>query len=388
MSIIAPETASALLERLVAIDSRNPSIADGSPGEGPIAAFVADWLTAAGLHADIIPAIDGRPNVLGILPGSIDATIILEAHLDTVPGGPLPHRDGRRLYARGACDTKASLAAMMVAAARIVEHDGPTPTVIVAGVCDEEYIMRGAIALADRLPAADLLIVGEPTSLVPARAHNGFIRFQANVLGRAAHSSRAELGVNAIEKAALLLARLEETLISDRRASPGHDLAGKALLSATLITGGLAPNIVPDRCQITFDRRVSPQEDPDEVLREIHSAVRAFAAEIGVDVELPDPFVSLRGFETPADSPGVVAVERAASAVLGRDVEAIGVTYSTDACAFQVRDDLPCVVFGPGSIDQAHTDDEWVDLDEVDVAADIFHRVILELAATEEGSIP
>ena len=374
------QSASELLLELVGIDSRNPSISEESPGEGPIAEYVAGWLAAAGLDAEVIPAVDGRPNVVGVLPGTTGATVILEAHLDTVPGGPDPRVDGRRLTARGACDTKASLAAMMIAAARIAAHDGPRPTVLVAGVCDEEFIMRGAVALADRLPAADLLIVGEPTSLVPARAHNGFIRFEATVIGRAAHSSRAELGVNAIEKAGQLLARLEATLIAERRTDPGHDLAGKALLSATLIAGGLAPNIVPDRCKITFDRRVSPHEDPDAVLARIHDAVRGFATELGVEVELPAPFVSLRGFETAADSAGVVAVERAASAVLGRDVEAIGVTYSTDACAFQVRDDLPCVVFGPGSIDQAHTDDEWVDLDEVDLAADIFERVVLELA--------
>ncbi len=273
---------------------------------------------------------------------------------------------------------------MMVAAARIATKDGPHPTVVVAGVCDEEYIMRGAVALADRLPPADLLVVGEPTSLVPARAHNGFIRFEATVIGRSAHSSRAELGVNAIEKAGQLLTQLEATLIAERRDHPGHELAGKALLSATLITGGLAPNIVPDRCTITFDRRVSPGEDPNVVLAEIQAAIRGYAAEIDVEVELPAPFVSLRGFETPASSVGVSAVERAASAVLGRAVEAIGVTYSTDACAFQVRDDLPCVVFGPGSIDQAHTDDEWVDLDEVNLAADIFERVALELTVSEE----
>jgi len=276
---------------------------------------------------------------------------------------------------------------MMVAAARIAASDGPRPTVVVAGVCDEEYIMRGAVALADHLPPADLLIVGEPTSLVPARAHNGFIRFEATVVGRSAHSSRAELGINAIEKAGALLARLEATLIAERREHPGHELAGKALLSATLIAGGLAPNIVPDRCVITFDRRVSPHEDPGAVLEEIHASIRAFAADLGVEVELPDPFVSLKGFETPAESAGVLAVERASSAVLGRPVKAIGVTYSTDACAFQVRDDLPCVVFGPGSIDQAHTEDEWVDLDEVDVATDIFEQIIRELAPGDEAAL-
>lgn len=372
-----------LLEQLVAIDSRNPDLATASPGERPLADFVADRLGRSGLEVTFEPVLGERGNVLAVLPArDSSATVVFEAHLDTVPAEPGTmrlRRDGRRVYGRGACDTKGSLAAMLGAAHRLAQSDGRRPRIIVAAVCDEEYIMRGGQALARSLPPADAVIVGEPTSLLPARAHNGFVRLSVTVVGVAAHSSRAELGTNAINQAAGLILYLDETIGQRLRASP-DPLSGPTPLSATMIEGGTAPNVIPDRCTVWFDRRVSPSETPQSALDEIRSAVADFSAREAVRVDVAEPLIALGALDTSAEALAVRAAEQAASTLLGRPVIAGGLGYSTDACCFFDRPDLPAVVLGPGSIDQAHGEVEWIDLDEVTVARDIYVELAMNVA--------
>jgi acetylornithine deacetylase len=373
----------AVLRRLMQFDSRNPDLAPDSPGERPLAEEVAALLRERGLETALHDAVGSRPNVVATLPGTPgEPTVLLEAHLDTVPtpaGGIPVRQEGRRLYGRGACDTKASLAAMIVAAGRLSEHTGPRPTVLVAGVADEEYVMRGAAVLAEQLPPVDAVVIGEPTSLAPVRAHNGFIRVRVQVGGRAAHSSKAHLGVNAIVQAAKVVTVLDSRLGERLRRKP-HALTGPALLSPTMVSGGIAPNVVPDRCEVMFDRRLAPDESVAVALAEIEEVLGVLRDE-GVSAHLDEPIVALPGMETLGETPVVRAAEEAVALVLGQHVGAQGVTYSTDACFLSGHAGLPCVVLGPGSIDQAHTDDEWVDLDEVATAADIYVAFVLALAA-------
>jgi acetylornithine deacetylase len=378
-----------LLELLVTTDSRNPDLAPGSQGEGPIAELVAGILRDLGLETTLVPVLDGRSNVVGVLPGvDSDVTVIFEAHLDTVPASPetmLVRREGRRLYGRGSSDAKGSLAAMICATERLARQGGPRPTVVVVGVCDEEYIMRGAESMAIDLPTADVVVIGEPTSLVPARAHNGFIRFSVTVIGLAAHSSRAELGINAISQASALVLALDQT-VGERLRSQPHPLTGPALLSATIISGGTAPNIVPDRCTILFDRRLSPGETPEEALEEIDREIAAASARDGIRAERAEPLIALAGLDTPVESIAVQAAEQASSRVLGNTVVAIGVTYSTDACRLAGRPDLPSVILGPGSIDQAHADVEWIELDEVVAACGLYADLAMTVHRIRGGA--
>jgi acetylornithine deacetylase len=364
--VIEPE---ALLERLVSIDSRNPELSPDSPGEGPVAEATAEVLEQIGMTATLHEVVPGRPNVIGVLAGD-DAlpSIVLEAHLDTVPGIVPVRREGRRLYGRGTCDTKGSLVSMIGAVERLAAGSGPRPTVLVVGVADEEYVMKGAARLLDQLPEVGGVVVGEPTSLVPVRAHNGFIRVQARVEGVTAHSSKAHLGVNAILGAARAVAALEDELggsLRERR----HPLAGPALLTATMIEGGVAPNVVPDRCEVWLDRRLAPGERPEDALADIDRVLEGVRRG-GDRVHLAEPIVALPGLETPADHPFVKAAEEAT----GRASE--GVTYSTDACYLNGHGGLACVVLGPGSIDQAHTADEWIDLDEVVRCIDLYADLV------------
>jgi acetylornithine deacetylase/succinyl-diaminopimelate desuccinylase-like protein len=382
-----PTDVEALLEHLVGIDSQNPDLAPGSPGEGALAGEVARILTGLGLEARTHDTLEGRPNVVGVLPGTTGQALLLEAHLDTVPAPPGPlvvRRERRRLYGRGSCDTKGSLAAMIAAVGRLAGQPGPRPTVVIAGVVDEEYIMRGAAKLIDHIPEVAGVVIGEPTSLVPVRAHNGFIRVRVHADGHSVHSSKADLGHNAILTSARLLTALE-TSLGKRLRQRRHPLTGPALLTPTMTSGGIAPNIVPDHCEVWFDRRLAPGEAPHSALAEIDKVLDRLRAE-GDTIRRDEPIVVLPGLETPEDHPLVRATEQAVEAVSGSRRRSEGVTYSTDACYLGGQGGLPCVVMGPGSINQAHTVDEWIDLDEVVLAVDIYAELVMQFGRASVAS--
>jgi acetylornithine deacetylase len=370
-----------LLESLVTIDSQNPSLQPDSPGEGPLARYVGEWLQRHGIDVSLHEALPDRPNVVATLPGSTGApTLLFEAHLDTVPcppGGIGLRREGDRLHGRGTCDTKASLAAMMAALVDLAERDQPRATVVLAGVVDEEFTMHGAAALVDSLPPVLGAVIGEPTSLLPIRAHNGFMRVKLHAHGRAAHSSKAHLGQNAVVDASRAIVALADSLGEDLRTRGGHRLIGPALLTPTMVRGGIAPNVVPDSCEVTLDRRLAPGEQVQDALDELRAAIEAVPAE--GTLCLGEPAIGLPGVETAADHPLVVMLTKAIAEVVGEEHEAGGVPYSTDACRLGGVGGIDCVVFGPGSIDQAHTDNEWVDLREVEQAVPILVR-LAELA--------
>jgi len=378
MNLANPLRPDDLLEALVRIDSRNPDLSPDSPGERPVAEALAEILVSLGMETELLDVVDGHPNVVGVLPGDDHLpTFVLESHLDTVPtppGGISVRREGSRLYGRGACDTKGSPAGMVVAAQRIARRSDPRPTVVVVGAVDEDFVMRGAQALLGQLPPVDGVVIGEPTSLGPVRAHNGFIRVRVVVHGVAAHSSRAFLGVNAIMSACRCVIALEDRLRT-RLLERHHPLTGPALLTSTMIDGGIAPNVVPDLCTVWLDRRLSPGESPDAALREIDEVLGDLTAG-GLHVERDEPLVALPGLETPPDHPLVVTAERLLS-------PATGVTYGTDASYLNGYGGMPCIVLGPGSIDQAHTVDEWIELDQVHASVDAYERLVLGAAGLE-----
>ena len=370
-----------LLEELLHIDSANPSM--GGPGESAMAERVAGILESIGCRVDVVDgAGPGRPNVIATLPGTPGRPVLLlESHMDTVAHPRVPiavRRADGRLYGRGACDTKGSGAAM-IAAMAVMASRPDHPTIVFAGAADEEVTMLGSQALVAQLPPVDGVIVGEPTSLLPIRAHNGFSRFRISARGRAAHTSRAHLGVNAMVAAAHAVLAIQEELLP-RLLMRAHPLTGPALITAAVIRGGVAANLVPDLVEITLDRRLSPGEDPAAVLAEVDELLASLIA-AGHDLvrELPDK--QLPAVETRADHPLVRAAEAAVEAVLGRPATAGGVPYGTDASWLTAVGGIPSVVLGPGSIDQAHTEDEWVPMDEVRGCQAILERLLLDFGS-------
>jgi acetylornithine deacetylase/succinyl-diaminopimelate desuccinylase-like protein len=371
-----------LLRTLVRTPSVNPR--DGSgPGEAALAEVVRDWLADRGVRAELHEVLPGRPNVVAVVPGRDPRTVLLESHLDTVEVDGMtvdPYagevRDGR-LYGRGACDAKGPLAAFLLAAAALAAGPPPPYTVVLAGVVDEEYRYRGVLHLLDeldRLPVGQVVgaVVGEPTDLAVATAHKGVVRYTVRTLGEAGHASRPAEAVNAVSLMNEVLSRLDATPPT----TPDHPLLGAATRCVTRINGGTGPNIVPGRCEIDIDRRTLPGEDPLDVWRREGDELRAL---LPGRVEVDQPFNVDYAMDTPADRP-VVAALRRALADRGRDATVRGMPFCTDASKIAMVG-VPAVVFGPGSVLDAHSADESVALADVRLAAEVIIDLVHALEA-------
>ena len=370
-----------LLARLVAVDSVNPAY--GGPGEAGVATVVSDFLHGAGLETFTQRVHPGRDNVVAVLPGrDRSRRVVLEAHMDTVSaaGMSVPPfepvvRDGR-LHGRGACDTKAGLAAMMQAVADLREAGTVPPCdVWMAAVVDEEHTFTGVLALVADLVAHGA-VVAEPTSLRIVTATKGVLRFRIHVVGRAAHSSRPELGASAISAAARLVLALEDVHASLTSAT--HPLLGHATGSIGTIQGGVQINIVPESCTLAVDRRLLPGESAADVLEDYRRLVAQVTAAGFCRATVESPLLVDDALET-APSAAVVRAAAAAAESLGLAPIPVGVPYGSDASKFS-RHGIPAIVFGPGSIDLAHAADEWVPVAEVESAVRFYRELLLRFA--------
>ena len=368
------------LADLVRINSVNPAYPDGAL-ESAMAAYIQEFFEKRGVEVSQQCVFPGRPNVVARLPGrDPSGRIVFEAHTDTagVSGMTIPpfepHLQDGRLYGRGACDTKAGVAAMMHAVASLAEDRiQPRCEVVFAGTADEEYSYRGVVKLCEGL-RADAAIVSEPTSLRLVVATKGCLRFRIRVQGRAAHSAKPHLGVNAISHMARLIAALEEDAMTlDGRP---HVLLGPPTFNIGTIHGGSQVNIVPDSCVIEIDRRLVPGEELEQVWRSYCGVVANLKHSIpGFAAVVEEPMLQDLPLETATSEP-VATVASQVLANLGLNSEAIGVPYGSDASKL-ARAGIPSVVLGPGTIDQAHAASEFVDCDEVRKACAFYRQFIL-----------
>jgi acetylornithine deacetylase len=285
-------------------------------------------------------------------------------------------RQGTRIYGRGACDVKGGMAAMLTALQRMVGWPlAERPNVVLACTVNEENGFDGARHLCKLwttrqsrlLPLPpDAAIVAEPTQLDVVIAHKGTVRWQCHTIGRAAHSSAPEAGDNAIYRMQPVVMVLQEYAASlvERPADP---LLGRPTLSVGTIHGGLTVNTVPDRCTIQIDRRLLPVESSaaayDDVVRFVSERTRL------TSVQHDPPFLSSPGLSAGANQN---LAEALATCVRqhGQPGERRGVPFGTDAGALAASG-VPSVVFGPGSIAQAHTPDEWIDTEQLQLAVEI-----------------
>jgi succinyl-diaminopimelate desuccinylase len=370
-----------------------------APGEGELARFIAALGEQLGGTATLNEVLPGRPNVLLRLPvtaggggNGVDRSgtprLLFDIHLDTVPLAPMPDalnpvsKDGK-LYGRGACDTKGSWAAALVALQRLVQSGTPRHAeLLFLGSVDEEFRKRGvehavASGMCEGVTAA---IVGEPTLLQPVVAHKGAVRWRITVYGKAAHTSRPENGINAIYGMVEVIEALRER-IEPKLALETHPLLTPPTFTVGMVHGGVGVNIVPDTCSIEIDRRTLPREDPDAILAEVDDILaQLMARNPDLNVEREAPYLSERGLETSAEAPLVAQVAAACSAVLGKPVSPAGVPYGTDATHLSPLG-IPTVVLGPGDIAQAHTADEWVETRQVELAAEIYLRIMQDFVA-------
>ena len=369
------------LRDLIAIPSVNPMGRDDLPpeitGEQAIAEHVAAELSRLGMDAALVGR-SGRTSVVAEASvGSGAETLLVASHLDTVPVDGMeidpfdPVIEGENLLGRGSCDTKAGMAAMLEALARVLETGRLKRNVIVVGEADEEL---GSIGVADVLAhlgdrRPDWVLATEPTDLRLINAHKGVVHARVCAHGRACHSSNPGAGRNAIVMLARAILAIEEDarIFLDRP----HPELGPATHSIGLEHGGQAPNIVPDEAQLWIDRRSLPGESPEDVRAEIESSLAR--AGVAGDVVVESCSEEKPPLETAPNSNATLATADALESV-GLSPDCGHVAFGTDAGVFG-RVGIPGVVLGPGSIDVAHTSREFVPIAEVEIMVRIFERL-------------
>ncbi|MCG8450853.1 MAG: M20 family metallopeptidase [Pirellulales bacterium] len=397
-----------LLQEIVRIPSVNPDFETPGGvfgGEAALTAFLQDFLQQQGwpwLRQNVHP---GRDNLLAVCrPGDAAASaevMLWEVHQDTVGVAgmqidPFAASESQgRIWGRGACDNKGGMAAMLTALVRAQAVPAEQrPTILLAFTINEENGFTGAKALCrlweqqeqknvsgplspDKLRrlTPNKVIVAEPTQLDTVVAHKGGVRWRCVVHGRAAHSSQPERGVNAIEA----MAEVVQAIVAYQRdvldLRQAHPLCGGPTVCVSTIQGGAGVNTVPDHAVIDIDRRLAPGENLDRAYGELVDFVAAALEKSPAVVEHQPPTCQFKGLEDHNNRPWGEQIA-ATVQTLDQTSQLLGVPYGTNAWVF-AEQGWPTVVFGPGSIDQAHTDDEWISLEQLSQATEVFYRIAI-----------
>ena len=370
----------ALARALIQIDSRNPALAPDSAGEGECARALAAVLDDWGFVVDVTETPPGRPNVVARLGPSDSPALMLNGHLDVVGVEGMTHEPfaanvrGTRIYGRGSADMKGGLAAMCAAAAAGVSS-GARRQIVIAAVVDEEWESLGMRALIASGVRADAAIITEPTRLAICPAHRGFAWFDVSLRGRAAHGSRYDIGVDAITHAGLLLAQLDQ-LEQTRDSGPRHPLLGRGSLHASKIHGGVGMSTYPEQCDLAIERRTLPGESTEKALLEITDA----CARVKAKHPTFDATVTLTTAQLPSEVLPEAPIVRRLRGALEREnmpVRIEGFSAWTDAALLNEAG-IPAICFGPGDISLAHAAEEFVPVEEIDLATRALTRVVRE----------
>lgn len=361
-----------VLQELVAIPSVNPHLSDSTDtGEAAIADHIVGWCAARGIEAWTEEAAPGRPNAIARV-GSGSPVLVLCAHTDTVDVRDMtidpftPRVDGNRLYGRGAYDMKAGAAAILCALEALAA-DPVGGTVMGAFVADEEWASEGAFDFVHR-HGADACVVTEPSEGRLVLAHKGFVWLEVRTEGVAAHGSRWDLGVSAIEGMGRVITALHEFDRNELRARQ-HPLLGPASMHCAMVHGGTGISTYAAECILRVERRTLPGESPEQALQEVRSVIAGCGepATARITMDRP-PLVCER------DAAVARAVRAAAHEITGREPAECGVAYWMDAAVF-ANAGIPSVNIGAAGAG-AHAAEEWVDLDSA-----VENALVLEAAA-------
>jgi len=369
------------LREYIAIPSVNPMRrTDQDPaivGERRYAEHLREQLRRLGLDVELVGDPE-RPSVIAYasVPDAGE-TLLVASHLDTVPvdGMEIPPFDPRvadgRVFGRGACDTKGGMAALVAALERVLAQGTLRRNVIVVGEADEELGGTGVNDVIAHLAShpPDWVIATEPTELRVVTRHKGIVHARLRAGGVACHSSDPSQGRSAVLALCRAVLALDE-LASEIGRRPDPKL-GPATLSVGQIGGGTATNIVPDDAWLLLDRRCLPGEDETLVRAELEGLLAKHALD---DVRVEWCSLEKAALATPEEDPSVRTVQ-AALRFSALDPTPDSVAFGTDAGVFSAHG-IPGVVFGPGSIAQAHTAAEWVAIDQVEAASSIFERIL------------
>ncbi|WP_164821676.1 M20 family metallopeptidase [Paenibacillus koleovorans] len=368
-----------ILEDLIRIPSVNPHYDGSSAGEIGIADYLEHRFNNSAFSVTRQPVLPRRDNVIVELKtGHPDRVLLFEAHMDTVSFGsmlePLTplYREGK-LFGRGSCDTKSTLAGMIYAMEQCaLQPELLNADLILCASVDEEHAYRGLTAFMElNIPIA-AAVVGEPTELSIVVEHKGCTRFLIRTHGKAAHSSVPSEGDSAIYQMVHVLRHIKEK-IEPQLIESRTQLCGAATIAVGTISGGEEINIIPEACEIKVDRRIIPGETPQQVLMDFESSLRNDVERYGVKLTI-DPLLYDPALHTHHDAEVVKCAQKAARA-LGLKSELCGVPYGSNASKLQQYKGIPTIVYGPGSIAQAHSREEWVPVDGVIQAAEFYLRL-------------
>ena len=361
----------AIITRLVQINSVNPTLAPGAPGEAEIARYIAETLKHPKVSIQLLEPAPGRVSVVATVKGTGGGrSLMLNGHIDTVAVAGMPEpfsgaiRDGK-LYGRGSYDMKGSIAASMSALLAIA--DNPLRgDVVLAAVADEEYGSLGTINLL-RYIRTDAAIVTEPTSLNVCLAHKGYLWIEVETKGRAAHGSRFESGIDANMRMGRFLAKLD-LLEQELRVRRPHPLVGPPSLHAAMLKGGTGFSTYAASCKLQIERRTIPGETESSVMQELNALLDSSMEATLRPYFVRDPFEV---------SPNAPIVQAALLATPGSAI--IGETPWMDAALLQAAG-IETVVLGPRGAG-AHAAEEWVEVKSVELLAGILHAIALDYCA-------
>jgi len=375
------------LGAMISIPSMNPfqQPARKDYREQEMAEFYCDQMSDLGLDVGSREVVPGRPNVWGVLKGKGSGpSLMLSGHLDTVGNENyadafIPRVENNRVYGRGACDMKDALASYLEVVRLLREADVPPHgDLILTGIADEEDQMIGSKDLGTNGPWADYGLIGEPSNLAICSAHKGQVGYRVRVFGKAVHSSRPEDGVNAIEGMSHVIEALKEyqhTLMTN----DAHPLCGHGRCCPSVIRGGTIVSTVPDYCELEIDRRTLPGESREDVYRELESLITAIArSHPQFKYEIEGPTIDVQPLDVSADNPIINSVLSAYKSVTGNLIETSAFSGGTDAPHFG----FATLIFGAGSLQQAHSRNEYVELDEMLVATKVYLSAAIKILYT------
>jgi len=380
-----------LLRDMIAIPSVNPMTTNsGAPVERAMANFIETMLMRAGIDCERQQVAEGRDNVIGVVHANSSgpaAGVMLNSHMDTVPIDNMlikpfdPVIKNDCIFGRGSCDAKASLAAMLTAVINYAQQSDRAGTVVFAAMADEEFSFSGSWKLIEKQWPVSACVIGEPTRLRRVIAHKGLVRWRISVEGLSAHGATPELGRNAVYDAARVVLALQEFARHLGTGEP-HELLGQPTLNVGRIAGGQSVNIVPDRCVLEAEMRLLPNADGKHWLKECREFVRA---RVGPEVGLTfaEPYLLDPAMETPAGALIVTSLGDARQREFGDPGALEGANYGTDGSKL-ARAGIQTVICGPGDIAQAHTDSEFVEIDQVELAARVYGHLLSNWSLLEQ----
>lgn len=380
---VVPEELSKLLGDLIAIESINLDYTGSKDGEVKISEYIYNYMKNLGIHCEKEEVLPNRNNIICYIEGKDRRGVCFEAHMDTVSVDNMiiepftPNVIDGNMYGRGSADCKGSLAAMMYALNILVKNRlKPSTDLYFVATVDEEYDHRGVDHFLKRDLGIQGAIVGEPTKLEVIVACKGVVRWKIESIGKAGHSSKPDRGHNAIYDMVDLIQAIKNDLIPQYKGVK-HRLLGSPSLSVGNIHGGTAVNIIPDRCSIEIDRRLLPGETNDDARNEILYLIdKLKKSNKELKITVSEPTTYTIPMETDNNQNIVKTAMESCNKIIGQSVVE-GVDFGCDASSFTGKG-IPSIVLGPGNIEQAHSENEFVPLKEVYQAAEIYSQISID----------